>query len=309
MPRKSPRPAPVITDAATDATASEAYVNQAAWWGGEAFPDPATPSGRILATLIGAHVPGTPATWATSDLHRSAGLARATAETALADLQSRRIVDVQATPDGASRRLTVLLAPPLDEYGVVPSWGQAPDADQADPGAPAGDDASGPRASSEWSVVRSGTSGRVRPVGGEARLVDNGSERASGPEETAVARQFLERVERLLVECDEWRRRALSAEDRAGALERQVRAVERRTEAIQTRLDVVTDRLRAWAELSKRMQQLSRQADVLSRARGAPRPREAVETVANSGLTVPTSADVRSEGVSEGADVLVANAS
>lgn len=121
MPRKSPRPAPVFSDAETDAIADEA------------FPDPATPSGRILATLIGAHVPGTPATWATADLYRSAGLASETAETAIADLQARRILDVQATPGSASRRLTVLLAPPLDEYGVVPSWGQSPEADQARP--------------------------------------------------------------------------------------------------------------------------------------------------------------------------------
>ena len=297
MPRKSPRPVPVMADADIDATADEA------------FPDPATPSGRILATLIGAHVPGTPATWATADLYRSAGLAGDAAETALAGLQARRIVDVQATSDSSSRRLTVLLAPPLDEYGVVPSWGQASDPDPAESDTPTGDDSSGPGSSSEWSVVRSGTSGRVRPVGGEARMVDNGSDRASGAEETAVARQFLERVERLLVECDEWRRRALSAEDRAGALERQVRAVERRTEAIQTRLDVATDRLRAWAELSKRMQQLSRQADVLSRARGAARPRETVETVAKSGGTVPAGADARSEDASGTVETLVANAS
>ena len=297
MPRKSPRPAPVVSDAETDATADEA------------FPDPATPSGRILATLIGAHVPGTPATWATADLYRSAGLAGETAETAIADLQARRILDVQATPGSASRRLTVLLAPPLDEYGVVPSWGQSPDADQAASDTPPGDDASVPGSSSEWSVVRSGTAGRVRPVGGEARVADNGSDRVSGAEETAVARQFLERVERLLVECDEWRRRALSAEDRAGSLERQVRAVERRTEAIQTRLDVATDRLRAWADLSKRMQQLSRQADALSRARGAPRPREAVETVANPGGTGPAGAEIRSEDTSGTVEALVANAS
>ena len=141
-------------------------------------------------------------------------------------------------------------------------------------------------------------------------MADNGSDRVSGAEETAVARQFLERVERLLVECDEWRRRALSAEDRAGSLERQVRAVERRTEAIQTRLDVATDRLRAWADLSKRMQQLSRQADALSRARGAPRPREAVETVANpGGRTGPAGADIRSEDASGTVETLVANAS
>jgi cystathionine beta-lyase/cystathionine gamma-synthase len=88
-----------------------------------------------------------------------------------------------------------------------------------------------------------------------------------------------------------------------------VRAVERRTEAIQTRLDVATDRLRAWADLSKRMQQLSRQADALSRARGAPRPREAVETVANPGGTGPAGADIRSEDSSGTVETLVANAS
>ncbi|MSQ43515.1 MAG: hypothetical protein EXR45_04830 [Chloroflexi bacterium] len=297
MPRKSPRPAPVLSHADTDATADEA------------FPDPATPSGRVLATLIGAHVPGTPATWSNADLYRRTNLAGETAEAALAELEARRIVDVQASPDGASRRLTVMLAPPLDEYGVVPSWGQAPDPDPLGTDMPAGDDASGHSSSSEWSVVRPGASGRVRPVGGEARVVENASDRASGAEETAVARQFLERVERLLVECDEWRRRALSAEDRASSLERQVRAVERRTEAIQTRLDVATDRLRAWAELSKRMQQLSRQADVLSRARGAPRPRETVETVANSGGTVPAGADGRAEDATGSPETLVANAS
>ena len=221
---------------------------------GPDFPDPSSDSGRLLATLIAANVPGTAATWAPEALATASGLAPDEADAALASLVSDRIVGVARDGDGV--RLTVLLAPPLDAYGVIPHWG---DDDGTPEPSPSVADALAEVGLPE--VPR----GRVRAV--------NASDRHPF-EEGEATRIFMERFERLLVECDEWRRRALAAEDRLTGVERQLRTVERRAEASQTRLDAASEKLRAWGELTRRMQQLVKQADALSRSRPT-RPREA----------------------------------
>ena len=221
---------------------------------GTDFPDPSSDAGRLLATLIAANVPGTAATWAPDALATASGLAPDEADAALASLVSDRIVG--AARDGDGVRLTVLLAPSLDAYGVTPQWGL----DDATPD---------PSPSVADALAEVGLPdvprGRVRAVGASDRHPF---------EEGEATRVFMERFERLLVECDEWRRRALAAEDRLTGVERQLRTVERRAEASQTRLDAASEKLRAWSELTRRMQQLVKQADALSRSRPT-RPREA----------------------------------
>ena len=174
---------------------------------------------------------------------------------------------VGAARDGDAVRLTVLLAPPLDAYGVTPRWGLD---DAAPDPSPTVADALAAVGLPEM------PRGRVRAVGSAERHPF---------EEGEATRVFMERFERLLVECDEWRRRALAAEDRLTGAERQLRTVERRAEASQNRLDAATEKLRAWGELTRRMQQLVKQADALSRSRPS-RPREAQ----------PTGASVEPEG-------------
>lgn len=232
---------------------------------GPDFPDPSSDAGRLLATLIAANVPGTAATWAPDELATASGLAPDEADAALAALVGDRIVG--AARDGDAVRLTVLLAPPLDAYGVTPQWGLD---DAAPDPSPTVADALAAVGLPEM------PRGRVRAVGSAERHPF---------EEGEATRVFMERFERLLVECDEWRRRALAAEDRLTGAERQLRTVERRAEASQTRLDAATEKLRAWGELTRRMQQLVKQADALSRSRPS-RPREAQ----------PTGASVEPEG-------------
>lgn len=221
---------------------------------GPDFPDPSSDAGRLLSTLIAANVPGTPATWAPDDLATASGLAPDEAGAALAALVGDRIVG--AARDGQAVRLTVLLAPSLDAYGVTPRWGL--DDVAPDPSPTVAD------ALAEVGLPEM-PRGRVRAVGSAERHPF---------EEGEATRIFMERFERLLVECDEWRRRALAAEDRLTGAERQLRTVERRAEASQVRLDAATEKLRAWGELARRMQQLVKQADALSRSRPS-RPREA----------------------------------
>jgi hypothetical protein len=224
------------------------------------FPDPSSDSGRLLATLIAANVPGTSATWAPDALATASGLAPDRADAALASLVSLRIVGVAREGEGV--RLTVLLAPSLDAYGVTPRWGL----DDATP------DHLSPSVAAALAEVGlpAQSRGRVRAVGANDRHPF---------EEGEATRVFMDRFERLLVECDEWRRRALAAEDRLAGVERQLRTVERRAESSQTRLDVASEKLRAWGELTRRMQQLVKQADALSRSRTT-RPREAQAPVA-----------------------------
>ena len=221
---------------------------------GTDFPDPSSDAGRLLATLIAANVPGTAATWAPDALATASGLAPDEADAALASLVSDRIAIAGGADDAV--RLTVLLAPSLDAYGVTPQWGL----DDATPD---------PSPSVADALAEVGLPdvprGRVRAVGASDRHPF---------EEGEATRVFMERFERLLVECDEWRRRALAAEDRLTGVERQLRTVERRAEASQTRLDAASEKLRAWGDLTRRMQQLVKQADALSRSRPT-RPREA----------------------------------
>jgi hypothetical protein len=228
---------------------------------GPDFPDPSTDAGRLLATLIAANVPGTVATWSADDLATAAGLAPLDADAALTALVSDGIVG--GAREGQSVRLTVLLAPPLDAYGVVPKWGD--------------DDTNvEPTPSVAEALAEAGLPdvprGRVRAVGGLDRHPF---------EEGEVTQLFMERFERLLVECDEWRRRALGAEDRLTGVERQLRSVERRAEASQARLDAATEKIRAWSELTRRMNQLVKQADALARSRPSRRvPPTASDTAA-----------------------------
>jgi hypothetical protein len=107
---------------------------------------------------------------------------------------------------------------------------------------------------------------RSRPTGAVEAPTPPVVEAASA-DETALVRGFVERFERLLAECDEWRQRALQAEERTASVEKLLRSAERRAETAETRLAAAQERLRTWNELTRRMQQLSRQADSPARNR------------------------------------------
>jgi hypothetical protein len=90
-------------------------------------------------------------------------------------------------------------------------------------------------------------------------------------DETAVLRGFVERFEQLLSELEEWKGRALQAEERVAGAERLLRSAERRAETAEEKLAAAQERTQAWSELTRRMQELARKAEGSGKARGASR--------------------------------------
>ncbi len=343
------------------------------------FPQPDSPAGRLLGHLVALQVPGTPMEVALSGLAGAVRLAPDVAAGALSRLASDGLISLDPEPESEHMSVTVMLSPPLDEYGIQPQWGEStdgrhpPDDGQASgesgargagggpetmsarsgaaPGPEATpDDLSAPvtpprpplgrprrgapaRASASPGATSPGatspgatspeatsptpgatisvrtprsTAGAGAPVEASGRRASQrvrGDEPAEGPaesrpvesrpaesqqstgraaspavagssDETTLVRGFVERFEKLLAECEEWRRRAQVAEERAKTTERLLRAAERRASSAEARLATAQERLRAWSDLTQRMQQLTRQADTAGRNR-APRSRTA----------------------------------
>lgn len=333
------------------------------------FPQPDSPAGRLLGHLVALQVPGTPMEIALSGLAGAVRLAPDVAAGALSRLAGDGLISLDPEPESEHMSVTVMLSPPLDEYGIQPQWGETtderhppddgqapgesgargagrgPETMSARPGATPGseatpDDLSAPatpprpppgrprrgapaRASADPGATSPGatsptpgatisvrpprsTAGAGAPVEASGRRASQrvrGDEPAEGPaaggpaesrpaesrlstgrtaspavagssDETTLVRGFVERFEKLLAECEEWRRRAQVAEERATTTERLLRAAERRASSAEAKLATAQERLRAWSDLTQRMQQLTRQADTAGRNR-APRSRTA----------------------------------
>lgn len=371
------------------------------------FPQPQSPAGRLLGHLVALQVPGTPIETSLATLLEGVRLPPDVGARTLSQLAGDGLILLETEPESDRVNVTVLLAPPLAEFGIRPQWGDAPrepSDDQTDvapvldsqdscgegqramrkgPGvvqqteatrastqdtpetqdsgpnrqqtgrgenstelralfaaAPSADGggvgrgaarasrlrdvaasppaalraraqegrggnssasrpASAAGATESLSATQSGdatrTPGVTRaagvitaadaahalaaanvplpdsthspgevPVAGRPPAGRTGSRRAEGGvtvDETAMARGFVDRFERLLAECDTWRRRAQQAEEHLTTTEKLLRVAERRIESVELRLAEAQERLRSWTELTQRMQQLSRQAD------------------------------------------------
>jgi hypothetical protein len=88
------------------------------------FPLPHSPAGKLLSYLVARQIPGTPIDTTTAGVAQGAGLPAADAAAALAKLADDGLVLIEAGGGDASI-ITVLLAPPLDEYGIQPDWTKA----------------------------------------------------------------------------------------------------------------------------------------------------------------------------------------
>jgi hypothetical protein len=283
------------------------------------FPQPESPGGRLFSRLVAAQVPGLPVEIALSALAQAARLAPDVAASALSRLAADGLVQLETEPESEQLVVTVMLAPPLEDFGITPDWGEAAGQDSApdggaseapapapvaqleggappvtpatpDPRRPrprrataAPEAAPAPAPEAETAPSRPATV-TERPPKAPASAPAKGPPRpksatpvapAPGPrdgvrvDETVQARNFVERFERLLAECETWRRRAQEAEERARVAERSLATAERRAEVAEGRLATAQERLRSWGELTRRMQQLARQADSVSRARPA----------------------------------------
>jgi hypothetical protein len=87
------------------------------------FPGPHSESGRLLAHLASLQIPGTPVETSVTALSGGARLSPDATSKALAELTDHGLILVEP---GATTELvaTVLLAPPLEEYGVRPQWAE-----------------------------------------------------------------------------------------------------------------------------------------------------------------------------------------
>jgi hypothetical protein len=283
------------------------------------FPQPDSPGGRLLGRLVSLQVPGLPVEIALSALAQSVRLAPDVAASALSRLAADGLVQLETEPESEQLVVTVMLAPPLEDFGITPDWGEAADQGPSPDGAPSGTPDSAPspdaqlaggappvtplhpdpppaaapaetprrsrtrRATTASAPVSPGppapapppppAGSAAKPKTSPARQPAPASGVGASVDETVQARNFVERFERLLSECETWRRRAQEAEERAKVAERRLATAERRAELAEGRLATAQERLRSWGELTRRMQQLARQADSVNRARPA-RPKQ-----------------------------------
>jgi hypothetical protein len=87
------------------------------------FPAAQSPAGRVLAHLVSLEIPGTSVEISLDVLGRAASLTTDETVAALRHLHEERFVVLEGTPDAEQVSATVLLAPPLEEYGITARWG------------------------------------------------------------------------------------------------------------------------------------------------------------------------------------------
>ncbi|HVG95891.1 MAG TPA: hypothetical protein VNK05_03240, partial [Chloroflexota bacterium] len=87
------------------------------------FPQPDSPAGRLLGHLVALQVPGMPIEIGLSGLAAATRLAPDVAANALSRLSADGLVQLETEPESEQLNVTVMLAPPLEEYGITPSWG------------------------------------------------------------------------------------------------------------------------------------------------------------------------------------------
>ena len=89
------------------------------------FPQPDSPGGRLLGRLVALQVPGLPVEIALSALAQSVRLAPDVAASALSRLAADGLVQLETEPESEQLVVTVMLAPPLEDFGITPDWGEA----------------------------------------------------------------------------------------------------------------------------------------------------------------------------------------
>src|SRR6266542_780744 len=89
------------------------------------FPLPDSSAGKLLKHLVARQIPGTPIETRTADVARGASLRPADASAAMAKLADDGLILVEPGVAADAFTVTVLLAPPLEEFGITPEWGDA----------------------------------------------------------------------------------------------------------------------------------------------------------------------------------------
>jgi hypothetical protein len=89
------------------------------------FPPPRSPDGRLLSYLVAAQVPGTPIDTSLASLATAVRQAPDLVSRQLGRLAAQGLVLLEPEPDSEQMGVTVLVSPPLEEFGITPRWGEA----------------------------------------------------------------------------------------------------------------------------------------------------------------------------------------
>jgi len=245
------------------------------------FPKPTSPAGRVLAHLVSSDVPGTPLETTLPAVAEATRLEKDDARRGLAQLEKDGFILTEPadTEAGDLLTVTVLLAPPLEDYGITPRWGASTTAPAASakesataftappsgPGpSPMPEAAEKPTKSPPKTATKlvatlapplaTKTASKTAPKATKAT-------KAAIVDETAVLRGFVERFEHLLTELEEWKKRALTAEQQMGSIEKLLRSAERRADTAEQQVAASQERMQSWTDLTRRMQELARKAE------------------------------------------------
>ncbi|HXI18964.1 MAG TPA: hypothetical protein VNM48_21570 [Chloroflexota bacterium] len=249
------------------------------------FPKPTSPAGRVLAHLVSSDVPGTPIETTLAAVAESTKLEKDDARRALAQLEKDGFILTEPGDAEASDVLTVtvLLAPPLEDYGITPRWGESTSAaptSLASPTRSAMSETSeeparaAPKTAAKLATKPAAALAPAAPAApavppvATAKAASKTTQRAAkatAVDETAVLRGFVERFEHMLTELEEWKKRALNAEQQIGSIEKLLRSAERRAETAEQQLAASQERTQSWTDLTRRMQELARKAEASTR--------------------------------------------
>jgi len=243
------------------------------------FPKPTSPAGRVLAHLVSSDVPGTPIETTLAAVAESTKLEKDDARRALAQLEKDGFILTEPGDAEASDVLTVtvLLAPPLEDYGITPRWGESTSEAPTSPASPTRSAMSAtseeparaaPKTAAKLATKPAAALAPAAPPVATAKTASKTTQRAAkatAVDETAVLRGFVERFEHMLTELEEWKKRALNAEQQIGSIEKLLRSAERRAETAEQQLAASQERTQSWTDLTRRMQELARKAEASTR--------------------------------------------
>jgi len=242
------------------------------------FPKPTSPAGRVLAHLVSSDVPGTPLETTLAAVAEATRLEKDDARRGLAQLEKDGFVLTEPADTEADDLLTVtvLLAPPLEDYGITPRWGASTTESAKESAtaftAPPSGPAPSPTPEAAEKPAKSPPKTATKLVTTPAPLLATKTVSKTAPkatkatkaavvDETAVLRSFVERFEHMLVELEEWKKRALTAEQQIGSIEKLLRSAERRAETAEQQVAAAQERTQSWTDLTRRMQELARKAE------------------------------------------------
>jgi len=243
------------------------------------FPKPTSPAGRALAHLVSSDVPGTPIETTLAAVAESTKLEKDDARRAMAQLEKDGFILTEPGDAEASDVLTVtvLLAPPLEDYGITPRWGESTSAAPTSLVSPTRSAMSetseeparaAPKTAAKLATKPAAALAPAAPPVATAKTASKTTPKAAkatAVDETAVLRGFVERFEHMLTELEEWKKRALNAEQQIGSIEKLLRSAERRAETAEQQLAASQERTQSWTDLTRRMQELARKAEASTR--------------------------------------------